>query len=53
VIEAEVRSKAALAVNGGYIFHSDHSVPATVSLERYQWLLKVAREAFAEARSGR
>lgn len=39
-IEAEVRSKVPVARrNGGYIYHSDHSVPSTVSLEQYRFLL--------------
>lgn len=32
-----------LAKGGGYIFHSDHSVPPTVSLDRYQKILKRVR----------
>lgn len=31
----------AAATNGGYIFHSDHSVPPTVSLENYQYALEL------------
>lgn len=35
-IYQEVKSKVQIAKeNGGYIFHSDHSVPPTVSLENY------------------
>jgi len=28
-----------------YIYHSDHSVPDSISLENYQYSLKVANEA--------
>jgi len=36
-MEAEIRDKLLQArVGGGYIYHSDHSVPPTVSWERYQ-----------------
>jgi len=45
-IEAEVRSKVLKAKEGGgYIFHSDHSVPPTVSWENYCHAIKIAREA--------
>jgi uroporphyrinogen decarboxylase len=45
-IEREVRSKI-LEAKGThrYLFHSDHSVPDTVSLERYAFAVQVAREA--------
>ena len=29
---------------GGYVYHSDHSVPPSVSLERYEKLLQWVRE---------
>jgi len=36
-IEEEIRSKLAVAkAGGGYIYHSDHSVPPEVSYERYR-----------------
>ena len=38
------RAKTAFAREGGYIFHSDHSVPPEVSFERYQWILRTARQ---------
>ena len=28
---------------GGYIYHSDHSVPNNVSLESYQYALELVR----------
>ena len=35
--EAEIRTKVGLAKEGGgYIYHSDHSVPPTMSLEEYR-----------------
>ncbi len=41
VLEEEIRSKITTArVGGGYIYHSDHSVPPTVSWERYQWIIE-------------
>jgi uroporphyrinogen decarboxylase len=41
-LEAEVRAKLATAKQGGgYIYHSDHSVPPTVSLDRYHFLMKL------------
>ena len=41
-LEEEVRSKLAAAMpGGGYIYHSDHSVPSTVSLENYLTLQKL------------
>ena len=42
-LEQEITSKVSLAKRGGYIFHSDHSIPPDVSLERYEWILKTAR----------
>ncbi|MCK6579988.1 MAG: hypothetical protein L6Q98_18000 [Anaerolineae bacterium] len=39
-LEEEVRSKLEIAMRGGgYIYHSDHSVPPTVSLENYRYLM--------------
>jgi len=43
---AELERKVPLAWDGGYIFHSDHSCPPDVSLERYQWILDKARRIF-------
>lgn len=40
-IEEEVREKVTAAKQGGgYIYHSDHSVPPTVSLENYEFALE-------------
>jgi len=44
-IRAEVRSKLAAAMRGGgYIYHIDHSVPPTVSLENYTLLVRLLKE---------
>lgn len=44
-IEHEVRSKVTAAkANGAYVFHSDHSIPPTVSLENYRYALRLAQE---------
>jgi uroporphyrinogen decarboxylase len=44
-IEDEVVSKVMKAKEGGgYIFHSDHSVPPTVSWKNYCYAIKVAKE---------
>lgn len=45
-IEEELRRKVPLARQGGYILHSDHSVPPTVTFERYRWMLNTARGLF-------
>lgn len=43
-IEAEVVSKLAAAMpGGGYIWHSDHSVPPTVSFASYRHAVELAR----------
>jgi uroporphyrinogen decarboxylase len=41
-LEEEVRSKLEVAMRGGgYIYHSDHSVPPTVSFENYVFLMEL------------
>ena len=41
-IEEEIRTKVGFAKEGGgYIYHSDHSVPNDVSLENYRYALKM------------
>jgi uroporphyrinogen decarboxylase len=43
-LERDIASRITAAkVNGGYIYHSDHSVPPTVSWARYQWIVELAR----------
>ena len=40
VLEAEVREKLLVAkAGGGYLYHSDHSIPPEVSFQRYQWMM--------------
>jgi len=44
-IEAEIADKfAAAKPGGGYVYHSDHSVPTQVSLEQYQRVMHLVRE---------
>ena len=44
-LDYEVRSKLEIAMqNGGYIYHSDHSVPSSVSLANYQYLMSLLEE---------
>jgi uroporphyrinogen decarboxylase len=43
--EEEIRLKVGKGKEGGgYIYHSDHSVPPTVSLETYRWVLELVKE---------
>jgi len=43
-IEKEVKDKIMLAKkDGGYIYHSSHSIPPTVSLENYKYVLEVVK----------
>jgi uroporphyrinogen decarboxylase len=45
VIEDELRSKlSACMPGGGYIYHSDHSIPNDVSFERYSRALDIIRK---------
>ncbi len=44
-IEEEIRNKIPLVKeNGGYIYHSDHSVPPTVSFENFKHLIERVKE---------
>ena len=44
-IEKEVRTKLPVAKQrGGYIYHSDHSVPSNVSFEQYCRVLELVRQ---------
>lgn len=44
-IEAELREKLPIAMaGGGYIYHSDHSIPPEVSLETYLHAMKIIDE---------
>ncbi len=41
-IEAEISSKIPVAMEGGgYMYHSDHSVPADVPFENYEYVIKM------------
>jgi uroporphyrinogen decarboxylase len=41
-IEAEIRDKLTVAkTEGGYIYHSDHSVPVDVSLDQYKHVMEM------------
>ncbi len=45
VIEEEIRTKLLTAkVGGGYIYHSDHSVPPLVSFEQYKRVMQLVHE---------
>ena len=45
VIEEEIRAKIPLAKQGGgYIYHSDHSIPTSVGFERYRRVLELVRQ---------
>jgi uroporphyrinogen decarboxylase len=42
--EEEIRTKVGMGKEGGgYVYHSDHSVPPTVSLEEYKRVLKMVK----------
>jgi len=44
-LEEEIRTKITAArQGGGYIYHSDHSVPPEVSFERYQHVMSLVRQ---------
>jgi uroporphyrinogen decarboxylase len=42
-LETELRTKLALFPRGGYIYHSDHSVPSDVPYENYRWLVRYVK----------
>lgn len=46
VMEEEVKTKLAIGMSnpGGYVFHSDHSIPTQVSFARYARVLEIVRE---------
>lgn len=42
VCESEIREKITAAKRGGgYMYHSDHSVPPEVSFDRYRWIMEL------------
>ena len=45
VTEREIRAKfSACMPGGGYLYHTDHSVPKDVSFERYCYTIELARK---------
>lgn len=43
-IEAEIATKITIAkAGGGYIYHSDHSIPPTINFKRYKLVLELVR----------
>ena len=50
-LRKELLSKLEIAADGGYMYHSDHSVPPTVSWENYCYLMELLEQhgAYAEA----
>lgn len=45
LIEEEIATKIGIAKRGGgYIYHSDHSVPDNVSFERYNYVMELVRK---------
>jgi uroporphyrinogen decarboxylase len=45
VIENEIKTKIPVAKkHGGYIYHSDHSVPSNVSFQQYCWVIELVRK---------
>ncbi len=43
-VREELLSKLEVAAEGGYVYHSDHSVPPTVSWENYCYLMELLDE---------
>jgi uroporphyrinogen decarboxylase len=45
VIEQEIRTKVPVAMEGGgFIYHSDHSVPDSVSFDQYRRVIDLVLE---------
>ncbi|HUS80159.1 MAG TPA: uroporphyrinogen decarboxylase family protein, partial [Armatimonadota bacterium] len=45
LLEEEIRIKVGLAKRGGgYIYHSDHSVPDNVSFDRYRYVMDLVHK---------
>ena len=44
VVEDEIKNKLSLFRNGGYIYHSDHSIPPEVSFERYKFVMDLVKK---------
>jgi uroporphyrinogen decarboxylase len=44
-IEEEIRTKVGIAKRGGgYIYHSDHSVPDNVSFDQYKYVMDLVQK---------
>jgi uroporphyrinogen decarboxylase len=45
-LEREVRGKLEIGMSspGGFVFHSDHSIPTQVSFQRYSRVVELVRE---------
>ena len=44
-IEEEIKEKITAAKKGGgYIYHSDHSIPPEVSWQRYRWIMEMVKQ---------
>jgi uroporphyrinogen decarboxylase len=50
-LDAELQRKIPHAAGGGFILHSDHSIPFGVRYEQYRWALRRAQEVFADAKT--
>ncbi len=46
VLDAELLRKVPLARDGGYVLHSDHSVPPEVGYQQFCWMQRRAQEIF-------
>ena len=44
-LEKEIKTKVPVAMEGGgYMYHSDHSIPNTVSFQQYQRVIQLIRK---------
>ena len=48
-LEQELLEKIPHAVHGGFIMHSDHSIPFGVSYDQYRWARIRAQQIFEQA----
>jgi uroporphyrinogen decarboxylase len=51
-LEAELLRKIPYATDGGFIMHSDHSIPFGVTYEQYRWARQRAQEIFEQSCAG-
>ncbi|MBI4625876.1 MAG: hypothetical protein HY736_21975 [Verrucomicrobia bacterium] len=52
-LERELQRKIPYATGGGFILHSDHSIPFGVRYEQYRWARQRAQEIFAVGAASR